>query len=108
MSHTLKTPSVQVLLVAEQLEAALPAECVGASLIRLHARDRHGRTWELLVRAWDPPACSGSRTRMLMLEQAGGFLKDRSAKPGDHLALHRPPDGPLSMEVIFFYIFLFF
>ncbi len=88
-----------MLLLAEQVEAALPAECAGAGLVRLHARDRHGRTWELLLRAWkDPAGSAGGRAHMLMLEQAAGFLKDRGAKPGDHLVLHRPPDGPLSME----------
>ncbi|BDA41728.1 probable regulatory protein viviparous-1 at N-terminal half [Coccomyxa sp. Obi] len=90
----------QVLLPAEHVEASLPPDCVGSSLIRLHARDRHGRTWELLVHAWQAPASLGNHhPRMLLLEQVAGFLKDRGAKCGDHLVLHRPPDGPLSMEV---------
>lgn len=90
----------QVLLVAEHLEAHLPPECVGAQLVRLHARDRHGRTWELLVRAWQAPAGAGARRRMLRLEQAGGFLKHSGSRAGDLLVLHRPPDGgPLHMEV---------
>ena len=94
---------MQVLLPAAQVHAQLPPDAGRVPLLRLHARDRHRRTWELLLRAWDPPGVAqpDEAPQLLLLEQAGGFLRDRGAKIGDRLVLSRPEDGgPLCMEVI--------
>jgi hypothetical protein len=89
-----------VLLQADHVEALLPVDAAGAALVRLHAKDCHGRTWELLVRHWEPPGEQPQlHARLRMLEQAAGFLKDRGAKPGDMLVLSRMRDSPLRMEV---------
>lgn len=72
----------------------------------IHARDVHGRTWELLLRAWHPPAATQAAelpARLLLLEQAGGFLRDRGARPGDLFTLSKAEDEDLvSMEVTLF------
>lgn len=88
-----------MLLHADAVEAMLPADAIGANLLRLHAKDCHGRTWELLLRPWEAAAgMLPAHGRMLLLEQAAGFLKDRGARSGNLLVLTKAPGSPLHME----------